>query len=416
MRTSLLDISDAVSGALDLLSTTVSGHHRRVGALAAAMGNAMQLGREDVTDLMVAGLLHDVGAFTLDTDLAALYFDINLTDHARIGHMLLSGHPILARPAEIVLYHHTPWPRLAKAFPDQCDGPPFLGNLLSLADRVDVLYQRDESGNSQSDRIRAIISGHRRDLFALPAVEAFLDMSASPDFWAPFNRPPSETLDMIRATVSDREIPDSQLLEFSSIFSHVIDFRSRHTATHSRGVAECAGCLARLAGMSAREQDRIRLAGNLHDIGKLTVPLRLLDKPGALEPDEYETVKRHVSVSMDVLSEIPGFDDVAAWAGQHHERLDGRGYPLGLSGDQLSLGSRIMAVADVFTAITEDRPYRPGMDRDAALGVLCAMARDNQLDARIVGLLKLNYDIIDQTRSQTQQEALRRFHHFDAQL
>jgi HD-GYP domain-containing protein (c-di-GMP phosphodiesterase class II) len=114
----------------------------------------------------------------------------------------------------------------------------------------------------------------------------------------------------------------------------------------------------------------IRRAGLLHDLGKLGVPNMILDKPARLDASEFELIKRHPELTLRILEEIPTFGDVAQVAASHHERLDGRGYFRGLTEPELALGARIVAVADVYEALTADRPYRPAMPVEQATAIL----------------------------------------------
>jgi HD-GYP domain-containing protein (c-di-GMP phosphodiesterase class II) len=406
----LLDLINGTSGALDYVSSTVTGHHRRVGVGAAAIGGAMGLDTRDVTDLLVTALLHDIGAFSMDLGLDGLDFDTDHTDHARAGYRLLSVHPMLARVARAVLHHHTPWQRL----PAECDpATRLLANVVNLADRVDVLGHLG-TRRIDRERIRQVIRANAGSVFAPEAVAAFLDISGGAQFWERMADTWVHVRDGIDAPLADDLIPHDQLLQFSRFFALIIDFRSRHTATHSLGVAETAARLGGLAGMSATDQNRLRLAGNLHDIGKLAVPVVILDKPGALTVEEFDTVRHHATVCETILGSVPGLDNVADWASQHHERPDGSGYPHGLKGEQLSLGSRIVGVADVFTAITEDRPYRPGMPPAQSTRVLHDMAAQGSLDPDLVALLLDNHDDVTEVRRAAQQEAHMEFERFRA--
>ena len=116
----------------------------------------------------------------------------------------------------------------------------------------------------------------------------------------------------------------------------------------------------------------MRRAGLLHDIGKLGVPNMILDKPSRLEPSEFEVIRRHPELTLRILEPVPAFAAVAELAACHHERLDGRGYFRGLTEPELTMGARIVAVADVYEALTADRPYRPAMPIETALGILRA--------------------------------------------
>jgi HD-GYP domain-containing protein (c-di-GMP phosphodiesterase class II) len=202
------------------------------------------------------------------------------------------------------------------------------------------------------------------------------------------------------------------LLGISQLFSRIIDFRSRFTATHSRGVAASAEALAMLMGFSAWECQLIRVAGNLHDLGKLAVPTEILEKSGQLTDAEYNLIKGHSFYTYHILEAIDELEIITAWAAFHHERLDGSGYPFQISGDQLSLPARIVAVADVFTAITEDRPYRVGMDPDQALSVLRKMAAEGALDKGVVGVLADNLGEVNLVRLRVQEDAHREYEEF----
>jgi HD-GYP domain-containing protein (c-di-GMP phosphodiesterase class II) len=114
----------------------------------------------------------------------------------------------------------------------------------------------------------------------------------------------------------------------------------------------------------------VELAGLLHDLGKLGVPNLILDKPGRLDASEMEVIRRHPELTMRILEPIPTFDGVAELAARHHERLDGRGYFRGLAAPDLAIGARVVAVADVFEALTADRPYRAAMSPEQALGIM----------------------------------------------
>jgi len=143
----------------------------------------------------------------------------------------------------------------------------------------------------------------------------------------------------------------------------------------------------------------MELAGYFHDIGKLGVPNAILEKPGKLTKDEFAVMKKHTYFTYTVLTSIGGLDQIAEWAAFHHEKLDGTGYPFHVSGERLNTGARIMAVADIFTALAEDRPYRPGMQREDVVRIIDRMANENAIDRRIVDLLLDNYqDVLVQVK------------------
>lgn len=407
----LIDLMTGVSKALDYVSPDVTGHHRRVALASVAIGSHLGIGTESLTDMLMAGLLHDIGAFSMDLKLDGLDFDADLTEHAVAGHRLLRGYPFLERASRMVLYHHTKWSDLRVVRQEGDRETLLMANIINLADRVDILRRVGSNGFSR-DRVRETVRGYTDQLYAPEIIDAFMVVSSGGVLWQLMENMEGSVRDILGEAILNQLVPQGQLLAFSDFFSHIIDFRSRHTATHSQGVAETAVQLARLAGMSEDDQQRMRLAGNLHDIGKLAVSTHLLDKPGKLDSDEYSAVQDHASVCEQVLQSITGLDEVAEWACQHHERLNGKGYPHGLKEEELSLGSRIMQVADVHTAITEDRPYRKGMEKDQALAVLRSMVTKGFLDVDIVQLVIDHYDQIDAVRRIVQSRALADFKRF----
>ena len=150
----------------------------------------------------------------------------------------------------------------------------------------------------------------------------------------------------------------------------------------------------------------------MHDLGKLAVDNAILEKDAALNAKEFNEVRAHTYYTYYLLDSIPEFGEIKQWAAYHHERLDGTGYPFHINGDFLPLGSRIMAVADTFTAIAEDRPYRKGIEANKTVEILRNMACRQVLDERLVELLIKNYETIDMLRQAAQRGAVRYYEEF----
>ncbi len=163
---------------------------------------------------------------------------------------------------------------------------------------------------------------------------------------------------------------ERQIDDIAEAFADVVDAKSPFTYCHSVGVRDAAVHIARQLGLSHERSKLVRRAALLHDIGKLRVPNTILDKPGKLDFVEWQIVREHPGLSSEILGRIRPFKEMARIAGEHHEKLDGTGYPAGLKSDQLSLESRIIAVADTYAALLEDRSYRAGLSRSDALAQL----------------------------------------------
>ena len=172
---------------------------------------------------------------------------------------------------------------------------------------------------------------------------------------------PAERVDAVLDVDVDR---------LASAFADIVDAKSPFTGSHSQRVASLAEGIAIRLGLPDRDVVDVRRAGLLHDLGKLGVPNMILDKPSRLEPSEFEVIRRHPELTLRILEPVPAFAAVAELAACHHERLDGRGYFRGLTEPELTIGARIVAVADVYEALTADRPYRPAMPIETALGIL----------------------------------------------
>ncbi len=148
--------------------------------------------------------------------------------------------------------------------------------------------------------------------------------------------------------------------------AEALEAKDPYTHGHSKRVTEIAVTLARELGLPGEEQDRIRLAGLVHDIGKIGVPEEILHKPGKLTDEEFEYIKDHPTIGVRILQPIIRDPEVLAIVRHHHESLDGSGYPSGISGDAIPLGSRLMTVADAFDAMTSNRPYRDALTPEEA--------------------------------------------------
>jgi response regulator RpfG family c-di-GMP phosphodiesterase len=164
--------------------------------------------------------------------------------------------------------------------------------------------------------------------------------------------------------------------------------RDPYTAGHQRRVSDLSRAIAQKMGLPRDQVDGVRMAGSIHDLGKIYVPSEILNKPGKLRPNEFELVKSHPEVGYEILKTITFPWPVAEIELQHHERLDGSGYPKGLKGDEILLEARIVAVADVVESMSSHRPYRPALSIEKALEEIEA-GRGTLFDERVVDACRL---------------------------
>ena len=166
--------------------------------------------------------------------------------------------------------------------------------------------------------------------------------------------------------------------------ANALEAKDVYTRGHSERVGATSRRLAIVLGLSPAEAEIVARAGLLHDIGKIGIPEAVLRKTGPLSPDEWVLMQRHPVIGAQIVAPFEFFTAGAVIIRHHHERVDGSGYPDGLTGNAIPVGARIVAVADVFDALTSDRPYRPAMSADDALAHLMAQA-GRGLDEEIVG-------------------------------
>ena len=150
--------------------------------------------------------------------------------------------------------------------------------------------------------------------------------------------------------------------------AHTVETRDPYTAGHQRRVADLAVAIAETVGFEKDKIEAVRVAASIHDLGKISVPAEILSKPSRLTVNEFNLIKEHPQVGYDILKDIEFPWEIATMVYQHHEKLDGSGYPLGLSGDDILPESRVLTVADIVEAMASHRPYRPGLGMDVALG------------------------------------------------
>jgi putative nucleotidyltransferase with HDIG domain len=202
-------------------------------------------------------------------------------------------------------------------------------------------------------------------------VSAFERVAARPGFWETLAGPDLDAhVFDLEPGHAVRTVDEEYLDDIADAFSEVVDAKSPFTAGHSRRVAVFADMIAESLDLAAEHRRWLKRAALLHDIGKLGVSNSILDKEGKPTDEEWVALRRHAELTEVVLSRIDVFADMADVAAAHHERLDGKGYPKRLAGDEIAFESRILLVADIFDALTADRPYRAAMPVSKALAIM----------------------------------------------
>ena len=192
--------------------------------------------------------------------------------------------------------------------------------------------------------------------------------------------------DQVAVALSNAQlIEELDLLNWGTLtaLARTVDAKSPWTAGHSERVTEIALKIGHVMRLTPSELENLNRGGLLHDIGKIAVPVSVLDKPGKLTEEEYQIIQAHSSIGARILEPINAYAPVIPMVLQHHERFNGKGYPDGVAGEDICLGARILAVADAFDAITSERPYRKGMDSEVALTII-KQESGKQFDPKVV--------------------------------
>lgn len=245
---------------------------------------------------------------------------------------------------------------------------PLYARIALLAQIVDV-FHRSAGREAAMTEVRS----RAGTWFDPHAVACFERVAADDRFWEVLSSEDVET-EVFALEPARRQIlvDEDYLDDIARAFAQIIDSKSPFTSGHSERVAVYADLIAEQMGFAPARRRWLRRAALLHDIGKLGVSNAILDKNGKLDDAEWVAMRNHATLSENILSRIAVFHEMARIGGGHHERLDGKGYPKGLAADAIAIETRIMSVADVFDALTANRPYRAAMPIPKALGIMAA--------------------------------------------
>lgn len=383
---SLSDLIGQLSLGLDAVEGTLLGaepcHGKRVAVLCTAMGRYLGYGPERLFTLACCALLHD-NALTeyILSEQPGVGQILSLKTHCVLGERNCKAFPFPASAEGLILYHHE-HPDGGGPFGFHEEEIPEGAGLIALADRIDVKWKLHLAVPGKLEEVRATISqlaGLRFTHVAAGAALAVLDDALLTSMGS----------DVISATLEAalpemaRDLTDGELMRISTLTAKIIDYKSRFTQIHTTQIANKAWHMAGVYGYGDTQRAQLYQAAALHDIGKLFIPTQILEKPGKLSGGEYRIIQSHVQYTWDLLSKVRGFGQIAIWAADHHEKLDGTGYPFGKKGTELDTNSRLLACLDIYQAVREERPYHPARSHRDTLDILTRMANNGFVDGDI---------------------------------
>ncbi len=433
-RVATSEVLAALSRALDLTEGQPLGHSVRACVIGMRLGESIGLSEEELGALYYALLLKDAGCSSNAARMAALYGSddqtikprlkvvdwddrmrtametwrntgLNASLWSRVNYFLgiarqenVAKEIIAARcergadiarrlgfPESTVLAIHSldeHWN--GKGYPDgkRGDEIPLLSRILNVAQTIEVFLARDGL-----DAAIDVLQERRGRWFEPRLVDEVLSWRRDSSWWRSIQVPNvEENVRALEPAKHARTLDEHGLDEVAQAFADIIDAKSPFTYRHSSNVAMYACAIAERFGFDSEMLRRTRRAGLLHDIGKVGVSNRILDKKGPLDAAERSAMQMHPQYTWEILSRVKAFAGFAHQAATHHEKLDGTGYPWGLGGDNLDQMARLLAVADVYEALTADRPYRSGMSADEAMRII-ARDRGKELDTGAIDAL-----------------------------
>ena len=395
LTVNLADLLFSVSEAMDIFDASLVDHQIRTAFICSELARAAAMDYGQTERLFVAALLHDIGALSPEEKVGAhVYEDLRPEPHCERGGKLFREAFWLEPSAQIVDWHHTRLTIHTRAGRSLAECDVLAAQMLFLADHLERAIRRDTFILHQTTALRARVNELAGSALHADVISLFDAVSVTEDFWLTLVSKDLNRQLRERNHLRSIDLDYTAARSIAGVFKDMTDFRSRFTATHSAGVTACARGIAEAFNFSGKDLQQIELAGLMHDIGKLIVPNAILCKTTPLTADEYAVIRQHAYQTYRVLSRVRGFEQIAEWASFHHERLDGSGYCERLGRAELDLGAKIVAVADVATAIAERRPYRAGGDVSKVLDALRGMCGSGLLEPRIVEALADNYDSI----------------------
>ena len=400
LRIDIVGLAGACSYALDCIEAELVNikdkHGKRVAYISVRMAEYWAIQGDALQDLAMCALLHD-NALTQyiseelqndsDVDFKKSLPGEKTNLHCIYGEKNISKIPFKTDVSNVILYHHEHADGTGP-FQKRWQEIPLFARIIHLADMVDIIGNSRDFKNQRWEFICRYLSKNRDRLFDSECVNAFFQAFSKEDFMILGDD--SFESELWKIIPREKHAFDWETCKnVADFFAAIVDYKSSFTSRHSVGVAEKAAHFAGYMGYDSINVQKMYLAGALHDIGKMAIGNEILEKPDKLTDDEFSKMKNHAGYTYLILSEVDDFEEIRDWAAFHHEKLNGKGYPFGKTGDELNEPERIMACIDIYQALTEDRPYKTGLSHQKACAILDDMAQKGLVDADISGKIRV---------------------------
>jgi putative nucleotidyltransferase with HDIG domain len=368
---------EGLSYALDVAEKNYFSHAKHVAYTSFMIAKELKLSKEQQKDIYYAALLHDIGVSNSSS----------IEDHCLVGRDIIKNLPIKNIISEYVFYHHE---HVNSTGPFQLKGEqiPLPAQIICLADLFDTSFRGQEKWNlAVFNEIRDWMNNIQA-LFD-PKILTMLQKLIEKEYFLLdyFNYDFNNILSR-RIEIQENYLDFEGIKGFALAFSEIIDRRSPFTYRHSVGIADLVSKITKELGYDCEVQNKMYVASLLHDVGKLAISNDILDKEGKLDEKERYEINKHTYYTRWILEQIDGFEEITEFASNHHEKLNGHGYPLHLYGDQIGELDRIMTICDIYQSLTEERPYRKQMPIQKVWAIIDEMVERNDIDGVLVCKIK----------------------------
>lgn len=373
---------------MDILGVT-SNHGKRTAYISLKIAMQLGLNSKQLHDIVALAILHDNGISEKslhDKFLIGQFIDVKSIErkkeHCTIGEENIRQYPFLTDVRDVIKYHHEEYNGTG-FFNLKGDEIPLLSQIIHMVDMIEVNFDLEKDNIDMHTKVLKFINEQKNKMFSPLLVNAYNDITMSKKFRLNLK---NDYIDKALKESTPQyivEISFDEIRKITGVFSKIIDSKSKFTQRHSKDLSDKVSIMADYYHMDHIEKMKVIIAANLHDIGKLAVPNSILDSPSKLSDEEFNIVKKHPYYTRLALQEIKGFEDITEWASNHHEKLNGQGYPFAKTGKDLDFNSRLIACLDIYEALTEQRPYRRALEHEEAMNILNKMKDDGLIDDKI---------------------------------
>ena len=405
MKLNLTETLYALSFALDTVQYEMKGisneYGKHVAFISFLMGKYLNYNNDELNDLVGLAILHD-NAFTeyvreeynggklYDYDKIVSEHEIaklrqgflNEQMHNVVGEKNIRLIPFRTDVSNVILYHHENFDGTGPLHKFDNEIPQ-MSRIIHIADVMDVLFDLKTLDQKSFDEAIIKIQKLEGTLFSKEMIDVLINsfkyehVKILQDIGV---------IEYLKANLKTQiyDYSDDEIKNICQFFARIVDYKSSITKSHSLGVADKCYQMAKFYNFSDDKAIRFYFAGAFHDIGKLIIHNRILEKPGKLTTLEFEEIKNHAIATHKILSSISGIEDICRWASRHHEKLDGSGYMSNLNASDLSFEDRLLACIDIYQALTEKRSYKGDFKHTESIDIMKEMADNNKIDRDIV--------------------------------